>query len=55
MTSREFELVQKETARRKGEDSSETTEEEKLILKKVTGFSYEKLWSKENAGLKKQR
>ncbi len=54
MTSREFDLVQKEVARRKGEATGETTDEEKQILKKVTGFSYEKLWNKENAGLKNQ-
>ena len=53
MTSTEFDLVQKEVARRKGEDSSVTTEEEKKMLKKVTGFSYDRLWSKDNAGLKK--
>ena len=53
MTSTEFDLVQKEVARRKGEDSSVTTEEEKQMLKKVTGFSYDRLWNKENAGLRK--
>ena len=53
MTSEEFDLVQKEVARRKGEDASVTTEEEKQMLKKVTGFSYERLWNKENAGLNK--
>ena len=53
MTSEEFDLVQKEVARRKGDDASVTTEEEKEMLRKVTGFSYDKLWNKENAGLKK--
>ena len=52
MTSKEYELVQKEVARRKGLDDSRTTEEEKQILRKVTGFDYEKLWNKENAGLR---
>jgi oligogalacturonide transporter len=52
VTDKEFKLVQTEVARRKGEDNSVTTEEEKAILKKVTGFDYEKLWSKKNAGLK---
>jgi len=52
MTSTEFDLVQKEIARKKGEDTSETTEEEKKILEKVTGFAYDKLWKKENAGVK---
>ena len=52
VTDKEFRLVQTEVARRKGEDDSITTEEEKAILKKVTGFDYDKLWSKKNAGLK---
>ena len=52
MTSREFDAVQKEVARRKGNDESETTEEEKKMLEAVTGFPYEKLWNRENAGLK---
>ena len=53
MTSTEFDLVQTEVARRKGEDIGMTTEEEKKMLEKVTGFSYDRLWNKENAGLKK--
>ena len=44
ITKKEFELVHKEIARRKGEDNSETTEEEKKILKRVTGVEYEELW-----------
>ena len=55
MTSTEFDLVQKEIARKKGEDTSETTEEEKKILEKVSGFAYDKLWKKENAGVKSVR
>jgi oligogalacturonide transporter len=51
MTSSEFDLVQKEVARRKGEGSGEATAEEKKILEKVTGFSYDKLWNSENAGI----
>ena len=53
MTSTEFDLVQTEVARRKGEDTGVTTEEEKKMLEKVTGFSYDRLWNKENAGLRK--
>ena len=53
MTSEEFDAVQKEVARRKGEDKSETTDEEKKMLESVTGFAYDKLWSKDNAGVKK--
>ena len=52
VTDKEFSLVQTEIARRKGEDSSPITEEEKLTLKKVTGFDYDDLWNKKNAGLK---
>ena len=52
VTDKEFKLVQTEVARRKGENDTVTTEEEKAILKKVTGFDYENLWSKKNAGLK---
>lgn len=48
ITKREFSIVQKEIARRKGEDNSETTEEEKKILKRVTGMEYDMLWGKEN-------
>ena len=53
MTSEEFDAVQREVARRKGEDTSKTTDEEKKMLESVTGFSYDKLWSKDNAGVKK--
>ncbi|MCQ2564042.1 MAG: hypothetical protein MJ128_06110 [Mogibacterium sp.] len=53
MTSEEFDTVQKEVARRKGEDTSKTTDEEKKMLESVTGFAYDKLWSKDNAGVKK--
>lgn len=49
ITKKEFNLVHKEIARRKGEDDSVTTEEEKKILKRVTGMDYEQLWNKENS------
>ena len=52
ITGKEFRIVQKDVARRKGEESGETTEEEKRILEKVTGYSYDRLWNTENAGLK---
>ncbi|MBQ6442545.1 MAG: MFS transporter [Lachnospiraceae bacterium] len=55
ITGKEFAVVQKEIARRKGEDTSETTEEEKRICEKVTGMSFEKLWDKDHAGLKKKK
>lgn len=48
ITKKEFDIVQKDIARRKGDDTSVVTDEEKIILKKVTGFEYDKLWNKEN-------
>ena len=54
VTDKEFRLVEKEIARRKGTEEGETTEEEKKALEKVTGFAYEKLWNPANAGLKKK-
>ena len=52
MTGKEFNVITKEVARRKGEDDSETTEEEKKICEAVTGFSYDRLWKKENMQLR---
>jgi len=49
MKKREFEIVKKEIARRKGMDDSVATEEEKKVCEKVTGFAYDKLWNKDNA------
>ena len=54
ITGKEFEIVQKDIARRKGMESGKAAEEEKAALKKVTGFSYDALWNQANAGLKKQ-
>ncbi len=48
LTRKEFEVVQKEVARRRGEDNSETNREEKEICEKVTGMSYDKLWNTNN-------
>ena len=53
MTEKEFRMVQKDIARRKGLEAEEVTEKEKAALEKVTGFSYDKLWNPENAGVKK--
>ena len=53
LTGVEFAIVQKEIARRKGEDTSVITEEEKQVCEKVTGFKYDDLWKKENASLSK--
>ncbi len=49
MGKEEFHVVVKEIARRKGEDTSVATEEEKRICERVTGFAYEKLWDRNNA------
>lgn len=46
---REFEIIKKEIARRKGEDSSKATPEEIAVCEKVTGYSYDRLWNKNNA------
>lgn len=48
ITKKEFDVVQRDIARRKGDDDSTATEEEKRILKCITGFEYDKLWNEEN-------
>ena len=55
ITGKEFAVIQKEIARRKGEDTSETTEEEIKICEKVTGISYDRLWDPDHASLKKKK
>ncbi len=55
ITGKEFAVIQKEIARRKGEDTSETTEEEIRICEKVTGMSFDRLWNPDHAGLKKKQ
>lgn len=49
MNKAEFAVVKKEIARRRGEDASAATPEEKAICEKVTGYSFDKLWNRENA------
>ena len=49
ITQKEFAVVQKEIARRKGEDPSATTPEEKTICERVTGIAYDRLWNPKNA------
>jgi len=51
MTGKEFSVIKKEVARRKGEDDSAATEEEIKICEKVTGYSFDDLWKKENGGI----
>lgn len=53
ITGREFKVVQTEIARRKGENSSPTSEEEKRICEKVCGLPYDSLWNKAYTRLKK--
>lgn len=48
MTEKEFDIVKKEIARRKGEDSSAATEEEKKVCERVTGMPYKDLWNTRN-------
>lgn len=49
MDQKEFEIIKKDIARRKGEDSSKASEEEIKVCEKVTGFKYENLWNIDNA------
>ena len=53
LTGKEFVIVQKEIARRKGDDSTKITPEEIKVCEKVTGMSYDRLWNKANASLRK--
>ena len=49
VTGTELAVIQKEIARRKGEDDSEITDEERKVCEAVTGFAYDRLWNPENA------
>ena len=49
LKKKEFDIVKKEIARRKGEDDSVITEEEKKVCEDVTGFAYNDLWNIDNA------
>lgn len=49
MHEKEFSIIKKEIARRKGDDDSQATDDEKIICEKVTGFKYENLWNEKNA------
>jgi oligogalacturonide transporter len=52
ITGKEFAVIQKDIARRKGEEPSVASDEEKRICEKVTGFSYDKLWDIRNSNKK---
>ena len=49
MKQREFNIIKKEIARRKGEDDSVATADEIAVCEKVTGFKFDKLWNRDNA------
>jgi oligogalacturonide transporter len=49
VTKREFDIIRKEIARRKGTETSKATAEEIKVCEKVTGYKYDKLWKKDNA------
>jgi oligogalacturonide transporter len=49
MGKKEFEIVKRDIARRKGEVAEPATEEEKKVCEKITGFSYASLWDERNA------
>ena len=49
MNRKEFAVIRREIARRKGEDPGTATPEEIAVCEKVTGFAYDKLWNRDNA------
>lgn len=49
MRKAEFDVIQKEIARRKGEEPGKATPQEIAICEKVTGYAYDQLWKRENA------
>ena len=49
VTKKEFDIIRREVARRRGEDTSATTEDERKVCEKVTGFKFEELWNRDNA------
>ena len=51
MTGKEYAVIRKEIARRKGEETDPATDEEIRICEKVTGFAFDRLWNKENTKL----
>ena len=46
-----FEILRKEIDRRKGLTDEAVTDEEKAICEAMTGYAYEDLWKKDNAGI----
>ncbi|MCR4897409.1 MAG: MFS transporter [Lachnospiraceae bacterium] len=54
LNAKEFNAVQREIARRRGTDTSVTTEEDRKICERVTGFAYENLWNSANTTILKE-
>ena len=48
LTGKEFRIVQREIARRRGEVLSKPTAEEIKVCEKVTGMSFDRLWNTDN-------
>ena len=46
---KEFAIVKKDIARRRGQIDEPVSEEEKRVCERVTGFSYDRLWDPDNA------
>ena len=49
MNRKEFAIIRREIARRRGEDPGKATPEEIAVCEKVTGFAYDRLWNRDNA------
>ena len=49
LSGKEFNVVSREIERRRGEEKTTITDEEKLICEKITGLKYEDLWNERNA------
>lgn len=49
LTKKEYDIIRKDIARRKGEEKSLATKEEIEVCQKVTGYDYNMLWNKDNA------
>ena len=55
LTGKEFQVIQQEIGRRKGEVQGEATPQEIKICEKVTGLPFDRLWNKNNATFKRGR
>ena len=55
MTGKEFMLVQREIAYRRGHGDHRASDAEKEVLRKVTGFAYEDLWNEANGTIGRRK